>query len=221
METFLTATLLIAVGATAAFCGYLVFRILLPILGLVVGFMVGFSGVQALFGTDVWSTTIAVISGVAIGLLFAALSYFYYFLAMVILGASIGGGAMSFFAHALGLSDTGFLTFLLSLSGAIIGGVVVLAFHLEKAFVVYLSAFAGVALVFTGLFLAIGGLTLTELHEEGVRTAFDDHINGSFFWILAWLGGSLSAAVLQHRVALYLPISRELSLEDELGTSLY
>lgn len=45
----LTATMLIALGVLSSLLGLKLFKILLPLLGLVSGIMVGFAGVQGVF----------------------------------------------------------------------------------------------------------------------------------------------------------------------------
>ncbi len=47
----LTATMLIALGVLSSLLGLKLFKILLPLLGLVSGIMVGFAGVQGVFGS--------------------------------------------------------------------------------------------------------------------------------------------------------------------------
>lgn len=197
METLFVATILIIVGVLAALGGHLLFRILLPIVGFFFGYGIGFVGLQTLFGVGFVSTTLAIITGLVLGLVLAALSYFYYFLAIVVLGASLLASAFAFFGQAIGLSENGFLVFLLALTGAIIGGTVIVRARLDAALIVYLTAFIGVGMVFIGLALLVGGLTMEELNRDGILQSIRDTVGSSFIWLMAWFGGSIVAALFQ------------------------
>src|SRR6187402_1421361 len=107
------ATALIILGGISALIGVKIFRILLPIIGLVAGVMVGFGGVQAVFGTGVISTTIAVVMSVVVGVIMALLSFLFYELAIMILAVMLGAAAFSYLGVAIGLGDAGFILFLL------------------------------------------------------------------------------------------------------------
>jgi predicted outer membrane lipoprotein len=200
METLLVAAVLIVFGLAAALNGYLLFRVLLPIMGFLLGYGIGFAGLQAALGTGFASTTIAVLVGLFVGAVLAALSYFYFTIAVTVFGASIVAGAFAFLGQAIGLREEGFLVFLLALSGAIIGGLVVLRAALQDRLVVYLSAFLGVGLVLVGVMLGAGDLTMAELNEAGILATIRDTVDTSFIWLFAWIGGSLMASLVQFAI---------------------
>lgn len=89
------ATLLIAVGLPVALLGGRLFRALLPVIGFASGAMVGFIGVQAVFGTDVVATSIAIVVSLIVGLLLALLAFVFYEIAIVVYIASLGAAALS------------------------------------------------------------------------------------------------------------------------------
>jgi hypothetical protein len=202
LGTIFVSILFLIVGGVTALVGYKVFRVLLPILGLFVGFSVGFSGMQAVFGTGQVSFVLSVITALVVGLILALLSYAYFKIAIVVLGAIVGAGVMTTLANAIGLQEDGFLTFLLAASGAIITGLFVAALSLEKDLVIVVSAMVGVALIFVGVFLLVTDLTLEELHANGVRTSFQEIVDSHFVWLMAWLGGTLASVLAQYRTAL-------------------
>ncbi len=202
LGTIIVAVLFMIVGGVAALAGYKLFRILLPILGLFAGFAVGFSGMQAVFGTGGVSFVLSVITALIVGLILALLSYAYFKIAIVVMAALVGAAVMATLAHAIGLNEDGFLTFMLSVAGAIIAGVLVAALSLEKDLVIIVSAMVGVALIFVGLFLLVSDLTLEELHDNGIRQSFKEVVDTHFVWMLAWLGGTLLSVVVQYRTAL-------------------
>ena len=169
LGTIIVSVLFLIVGGLTAMVGYKLFRVLLPILGLFAGFAVGFTGMQAVFGTGEVSFVLSVITALVVGLILALLSYAYFKIAIVVMGALVGAGVMSTLAHAIGLQEDGFLTFMLAASGAIIAGMFVARYQLEKDIIIIVSAMVGVALIFVGLFLLVSDLTLEELHQNGAE----------------------------------------------------
>jgi len=201
LGTIIVSVLFLIVGGVTALVGYKIFRVLLPILGLFAGFAVGFTGMQAVFGTGEVSFVLSVITALLVGLILALLSYAYFKIAIVVMGALVGAGLMTSFANAIGLQEDGFLTFLLAFSGAIIAGLFVSAFRIERDVVIVASAMIGVALIFVGLFLLVSDLTLEELHANGVAKSFQGIVDSHFVWLMAWLGGVLTSILAQNRTA--------------------
>jgi len=76
----------IVVGLAVCFLGYRLFRILLPLAALVFGFALGASLVQP----EQW--VLAILIGVAVGIVFALLAWFLWSAAVVIGGAMLGLG---------------------------------------------------------------------------------------------------------------------------------
>jgi len=76
----------ILVGLAVCFLGYRLFRVLLPLAGLVFGFALGASLVRP----EQWP--LAILIGVAVGIVFALLAWFLWSAAVVIGGAMLGLG---------------------------------------------------------------------------------------------------------------------------------
>lgn len=193
------AIALIAAGALIALFGLRLFRALLPLAGLVAGVVVGFTGVQAVFGTGVISTMMAVIFSVFTGLLLALLSYFFFELAVIVVAASIGASLFTLIGLVFGLNADGFVVFLLGISGAIIAGLVAASHQLTNGFVVALTAAFGAAAVMAGVLLLIGHTSLDDLSKQGVVRTVAAVIDTSLIWFLAWFGGTLMAGMFQAR----------------------
>lgn len=195
----IVATLLIAIGVVVGLLGAKLFRVLLPIIGLVSGFMVGFIGVQAVFGTGVVATTMAVAVAVIAGLILAMLSFAFFDLAVIVYTAILGAGALSYVGIALGLNQDGFLVFMLGLAGAILTAIWATKRSVSTGIVVALTAFAGAAYVLAGFLLIVGNLTLEGLNEAGVNGAILNVVDQSFLWFFVWVGLGLVAMQLQYR----------------------
>ena len=73
-------------GSVLLFGGYRFFMFLLPIFGFFFGFGLGAQTVQALFGGGFLSTVTSWIVGFGMALIFALLSYMFYFVAVGLIG---------------------------------------------------------------------------------------------------------------------------------------
>jgi len=197
----LTATMLIALGVLSSLLGLKLFKILLPLLGLVSGIMVGFAGVQGVFGSGTLSTTMAVFVSFVVGLLLAVLSYVFFELAVIVFVALIGASAFSYMGVALGLREEGFLVFMLALSGAIIGATVAARYGVGAQVVVALTSMLGVAWILAGFMLVVGKVSLDEIAATSVAATMLRIVDQSFLWFFVWFGGSLVAMQVQHRLA--------------------
>lgn len=211
METLLIALLLIAVGVVSSLFGYVLFRLVLPIIGFMTGLVIGFSGVQAVFGANVWSFFAASLTAVFVGLLFALVAHFYYTIGVMVVAGSIFAGILAFFGTAIGLSEQGFIVFLLSLTGAIIGGLAVLRYGLQHSLVVTLTSLFGVAAILLSGFLLFSDVSVAQLHEQGILATMATTIGTSWIWLFVLIGGTVFASALQR----YLLVNA--MLEEMLG----
>ncbi len=196
----LLATLLIAVGIVVALLGAKLFKLLLPLIGLVTGAMVGFIGVQSVFGAGVVSTAIAIVTAVIVGLLFAVLSFAFFDLAVIVYVAMLGAAAFSYVGVALGLNQDGFLVFMLALAGLLITATWASRRGVSLHVVMLLASFIGVAYVLVGVMLVAGNVTLDQLNDKGVGATLISVVDQSFLWFLVWVGTSLVAWQLQQRL---------------------
>ena len=72
-------------GAVVAFAGYRFFLVLLPIWGFFFGFGLGAQTIQALFGEGFLSTITSWAVGFGVAVVFAGLSYLFYFIGVGLL----------------------------------------------------------------------------------------------------------------------------------------
>jgi hypothetical protein len=193
----IVATGLILLGGISALIGVKVFRLLLPVIGLVAGIMVGFGGVQAVFGTGAVSTTIAVVMAVIVGAIMALLSFLFYELAIIILTMMLGASVMTYLGVAIGLEDNGFILFLLGLTGAVFGFLLAAGSNLSVAFVVVATSMVGVAYIMAGVLLIVGALSLDDLSNGGIIPAVVETVDQSFLWLFAWLAGVIVSMNIQ------------------------
>lgn len=193
----LVALTLIATGLLAGLLGFKLFRVLLPLMGLVGGSVVGFVGFQTLFGTGVVSTTVAVFVAVVVGFVLALLSFLYFKIAVVAYTALLGASVFSFLGAALGFAENGFILTLLSISGIAIGIIIATQAAFSERLIVLVTAFLGAALILEGLFLIFGNVNLEQLHEQGAIASVIAAVDQSFLWLFVWLAGGIAMAHFQ------------------------
>ena len=178
----IVAILLAVVGVAFCFAGYRFFLILLPFWGFLTGFWVGASAITAIFGDGFLATVWGWLSGIMVGLVFAVLSYLFFWLAIVIFsmstGASIGSGLMG----SIGV-DARVITFVVATVCALALTALVLVINLPKALIVCLSAIAGAASVIAAPLLLFNQIQRGNLYHGATLAV----INESFFWLLVWI----------------------------------
>jgi len=196
----LSAIILIVVGLAVGLLGYKLFRVLLPIAGLVVGAVVGFTGIQGIFGTGVTSTTIAILVAIVVALVLGVLSYAFFDIALTVLMGLALSSLFVLFGVALGLSHEGFVVFLLSVTGFILG--IVLATSsafLAENLVTLVSGFVGAGFILAGIFLLGSGVHLQDLHDKGIIVSVAERVSSSFWWALVWVAGAIVMRHIQLR----------------------
>lgn len=201
----LAATGLIVLGGLTALVGLRLITVLLPVIGFVVGVMVGFTGVQAIFGTGVFSVSVAIIMALIVGVIMAILSYLFYGIGILILSTVVGASLMAYLGLALGLGEAGFVLFLMTLAGGIIGFMFAARNPLGVAVAISVTALVGVSLAMAGIMLLVGEVSLDQLQEGGIVRTTLDVVDQELLWFLAWIGGSLLAANVQTKTSLLPP----------------
>lgn len=115
--SLISALLLIAVGAVACFFGKRLYRVMLAL----IGFVIGFYATAELLGTqpDLAAIVGAVLAGLVVGAAFTLLYKFAY----ILFGLGLGLVLAEFIATALGLQDTPalILALVLAVVGAVVG----------------------------------------------------------------------------------------------------
>lgn len=210
------ATCLIVVGLTIGLLGLGLFRLMLPLAGFIVGGIVGFTGIQGIFGTGVTSTTIAVLVACVLGLVLALLSYAFFNVALVVLVGLAFSSLFTLLAVALGLSANGFVVFMLSVAGFIIGAQLALSAPLLGASLVSLvTALVGAGLVLAGLFVLGSSVSVAELHANGVIATVAERVSNSFWWLLVWIASAVIMRTVQLSSLFAELFPEELSYHEE------
>jgi hypothetical protein len=90
IEGIIIGLLAIGVGLAWAFYGLKLFTILLPLWAFFFGLVAGAQWGQDVFGQGFFTTVLSWIIGLVVGIVLAAISFFWYYAAIVILGGAVG-----------------------------------------------------------------------------------------------------------------------------------
>ncbi len=183
----LIALVAAVLGLAFAFGGWRFFLLLLPFWGLLVGFNVGTEAVSALFGDGTFATLTSWAVGIAFALIFAVLSYLYYYAAIALLGGSVGfmiGGSLW---GLIGNAD-GLIAFALGLVVAVVFVIGILALNVPRLLVIVVTGLGGAATVVAGWFILTGQIPTDHITWMQVGTLIRD----SWFWLIVW--GVIAAA---------------------------
>jgi hypothetical protein len=153
-------------GALLCFFGYRLFLVLLPIWGFFFGLVLGAQSMQAIFGTGFLSTITSWVVGFVVAVLFAGLSYLFYFFAVALIAGSLGYIATVGILLAIGM-NMNFLTWLIAIVVAIALAFVTLRFNLAKWVIIIATGFAGAAVAFGAFFVMF--FPYAQLLENPIR----------------------------------------------------
>ncbi len=195
LEILFVGLLALLLGAAFCFIGYRFFRILIPIWGFFAGFFFGAQGVVSLFGGGFLSTVTSWVIGLVVGLIFAALAYFFYYAAVVILGGSVGYSIGTGLIAALGLSQQGFIAVIVGLVVAVALAILIIILNLPKILIIVFSALGGASTIVAGFLLLLGRIPLASFGYGTVSAI----ILNSWLWLIVWLVLAGAGMVVQWR----------------------
>lgn len=174
--------LMVLAGLGLVLAGLRVFALLLPILGFMAGISLGLAIMYWAFDEGILSTAAGVIVGVIFGIAFAALSYLFWYAAVVLggalIGASMGAGLMNLFNV-----DSNWAIAIAAIIGGALVAFLVIALALPIYWVIVVTAFNGAAWVIGGILLIFDKIERSELGYGVIWAAIDE----SFWWFLAWV----------------------------------
>lgn len=161
IEGILIGLLAIGIGAAWASYGLKAFTILLPIWAFFAGLLIGASLTVELLGDGFFATVTSWVIALVTGIAFALLSYFIYYAAIIILGATAGYALGAGLLASFGMD--GFLSVIVGLIGGVILAIAVLVLAVPAVLVVVISAFSGAAGVVNGALILLGVIKLDDV----------------------------------------------------------
>jgi hypothetical protein len=175
-------TIALFFGALLLFGGYRFFWVLIPILGFFFGFGLGAQTVQALFGGGFLATITGWVVGFGVAVLFALLSYLFYFTAVALIGGALGYSLAVGLLEAIGL-NFGFIVWMIGIVAAMAVGAAVIIFNIQKYAVIAATALIGAGVIVGTFLYLFGGLPSADVTANPVRAAMSQ----SVWWTIAYL----------------------------------
>lgn len=197
LEGLMIGLLALAIGLALAFYGFKVFLVLLPIWGFFAGFLLGANAMTALLGDGFLIEVSSWVVGFILGLVFAVLSYLYYWVAVVLLGGALGYQLTYGVLHWLGFDADGFITFILAL---VVGGVFAVGFfllHMPAVLVIVATAISGAGAAIAGVVVALG-LVPYQLLDQGIFGVYQRH-DLAGLWLIAAIALAVAGAYYQSK----------------------
>ncbi|MCJ7511937.1 MAG: TMEM198/TM7SF3 family protein [Anaerolineales bacterium] len=145
------AVVALAFAAAVCFAGYRLFLVLLPIWGFVFGFTLGAQAIQAITNGNFLGDVTSWVVGLVVAVIFAVLSYLFYFIAIALFSFSAGYAAGVGFMALIG-SQFGLVNFLVGLALGVGVAFVVLRFNVQKWVIIIATSIIG-ALAMAGIVL--------------------------------------------------------------------
>ena len=192
MEDIIIGIVAVVAGAVFLVAGYRAFRIVIPIWGFFVGFATGAGAVSALTGDAVLAKPLGWIAGLVLALLFAAIAYLYYAIAVVLALSSLGFLLGSALMVGLGVTWN-WVIILVSLTVAVAFALVAVATNFPRILLIVVSAVAGATAVIAGLMLLFGAIDSAELSRADVVARVEDSVG----WWLAYTAMVVGGVVAQ------------------------
>jgi hypothetical protein len=203
LATVVAASFLLFLGAIVAFFGLRLFWIILPIWGFFFGLAIGAQGIQALFGDGFLSTTLSWVAAFFLGLVFAMLSYLFWYLAVALMGGYIGYAIVVGFFGLIGV-DLGPLVWLLGVAAGIVTGFLTMVLNLQKYVVIVGSGMLGAAAIVGTFLTLLNQLTPADMADHPVKVVTD----AGFGWALLFLGIAVVAIGFQMATSRMYEIAR-------------
>lgn len=190
--TLIIALIAMALGALWAFFGWRFFLLLLPFWGLLVGFNVGTEAVTAIFGDGTFATVTSWVVGFVLALVFAVLSWLWWYFAVALLAGSVGFALGQSIWGLIG-SETGLIAFMLGIVLGAVFAIGVLVLNAPRYLVIVFSALGGAAAVLAGWFILTGAIPSEAINWVTVGQKIGD----SLFYLIVWLAIAGAGMVAQ------------------------
>jgi hypothetical protein len=185
LGNILGAVIVGLIGLALLTNGYRWFRLLLPVWAFFVGTGLVTALVSGIFGQNFFSTALACIPAVLVGLVFAVLSYLWFSLAVLVWAGSLGFTLFAGLLSALGVNG-----WLLLLIAGIVGAIVFVGIAARNDFKKYLpivlTAGAGATMILSAVLLLFGR-PLEQLNWGTVYGPLSSGASGSLLSIVLWV----------------------------------
>jgi len=191
----LLALVALGLGAVLLLVGYRFFLLLLPIWGFVAGLWLGAETVSILLGEGFLVSVTGLVVGFVVGLIMAILSYLFYAVGVLLLGASFGYWLAAGLMYAVGF-ESGFLVTVVGAITAIIFATLTVMLDVKKHLAIIMTAFGGAGGISLAILLIFGVIDPEQL-QAGGAAALAAVIEESALWLLIWLALAIGGIIFQ------------------------
>jgi hypothetical protein len=192
-ELLCGSLIVVLVGLAMVLNGYRWFLIILPIVGFFFGFVIGAQAMTAIFGTAFLATVTSWVVGFIVAVVFAVLSYFFYFIGVAIFIGSFGY-ALGYAFMGLFNANLTILTFLVALALGIVFALGAFFLNIQKYLIIIATSFIGAGAIILGI-LAAFGMPPAVLGASALKVVLGD----SVWWLIVFLALGIVGTVLQIR----------------------
>lgn len=190
MSDIVVGIIALITGAVFCFRGYLAMRIVIPLWGAFVGFLLG-AGIVA-GDSGFLGTALGWFVGIGLAVVFGVIAYLYYevsvILGMMAIGFVLGTSVMV----ALGVT----WSWVILLSGVVLAVVlsaVAILGDLPMVLLTVLTALAGASTIVGGLMLLVGTVDVQDF-DIGVTT---ETVADDWWWYVIYLGLAIAGVIAQ------------------------
>ncbi len=208
LEGIVIGTLGVLLGAAFCLAGFRFFLILLPIWGLFTGFMVGAGAMATLLGEGFLASTLAIVVGIVVAIVFAVFSYLYWWGAVAVIAGALGFWVAHWLLVVIGFSADGFITTLIALAAGVALAFVALVVNAPKYVAIILTSFAGAAWLAAGVALFLGVIKPDDLPNGSLTAIYTE----GWLWIVIWAVAAAAGIVAQ--------LATTARLEQDLSASM-
>jgi len=172
LATVVAGSMLLLLGGMVALFGYRLLWIVLPIWGFFFGLAIGGQGVQALFGDGFLSTALSWVCAFGLGVLFALLSYLFWFIAVALVGGYVGYALVVGFFGLIGV-ELGVLVWLLAVAAGAVTAFLTLRFNVQKYVVIVATSILGASAIVGTLLMLLNPVDPATFADHPVKVVFD------------------------------------------------
>jgi hypothetical protein len=181
--------LAILIGLIACLAGYAVFRIVLPILGFVVGFGLGAQLAATIFDQPYLDTPLSWIMAIVVGLVIATIAFAWWYISVALtiagLGYAIGYGA----GIGLGLTVTG--SVVAGVVVAVIFALAAIILRVPIGVVIVVTAFWGSSALIGGVLILMNRIEPRQLRNGTVDVVIAESALLLAIWVAIGILGVL------------------------------
>ena len=206
LEGLLIGLVGLVLGAAVTFGGYRWFMLLLPVWGLFVGFTAGADAVSVLVGEGFLASVLGIGVGIVLGLVFALLSWFYWWGAVIVVAGVIGYESAHWLLVVIGLNPGGPLTFLISLVVGAVIAFVAIALNAPRLVAIIFTSLAGAGWMTASIALLPGIIKPEQLAAGPIAAVYTQ----GWLWIVIW--GVLAAAGIIEQLVTTARIDHDLNV---------